>query len=88
MDMEFLILNKDRSQGAAMWWRPDRAGYTTDVDSAGRYSSEESARIVRSGSGKDIRVPVSAIGRTVTTRRIVDVGDADNHAELMAFDGV
>lgn len=84
--MEFLILSKDRSQDIAMWWRPNSAGYTTDIDSAGRYSAEESARIVRAGPDKDMRVPVSAIDRVVTTRRIVDIGDANNHSELMAFD--
>ena len=85
--MEFLILSKDRSQGIAMWWRPNSAGYTTDIDAAGRYSADESAQIVRAGPDKDMRVPVSAIGRVVTTRRIVDIGDGDNHYELMAFDG-
>lgn len=85
--MKFLILSKDKSQGIAMWWRPESEGYTTDVDAAGRYSADESAKIARSGHGKDIRVPVSAIDRVVTTRRIVDIGDADNYSELMAFDG-
>lgn len=85
--MEFLILSKNRSQGIATWWRPNSAGYTTDIDAAGRYSAEESAQIVRAGPDNDMRVPVSAIGRAVKTRRIVDIGDANNHSELMAFDG-
>lgn len=86
--MQFLILSKSRSNGIAVWWRPDQRGYTTDVDKAGRYSAEESASIVRGCPEKDMRIPVSAIDRVVTTRRIVDIGDANNHAELMAFDGV
>lgn len=89
--MQFLIMSKNRStQGVAMWWLPNGAGYTNDIDAAGKYSAEESARIVldqivRDRHEIDIRVPVSAIGRLVTTRRVVDLGDANNHAELMAF---
>jgi len=85
--MEYLILSKSRTAGIAMWWRPEGKGYTNDVDKAGRFSAAESALIVRSSPEKDMRVPISAIGRTVATRRIVDVGDADNHSELMAFNG-
>lgn len=84
--MDFLILSKSRSNGIAMWWLPDGKGYTNDVDRAGRFSAEESSRIVRGSPEKDMRVPWSAINRTVTTRRIVDIGDADNHSELKAFD--
>ena len=85
--MEFLILSKDRSQGIATWWRPNGAGYTTDINAAGRYSAEDSLQIVSSGQGKDMRIPVSAIDCLVMTRRIVDIGDANNYSELMAFDG-
>ena len=28
-----------------MWWRPDEAGYTRNVDEAGRYSHEHAKRI-------------------------------------------
>ena len=86
--MQFLILSKSQSNGIAIWWRPGQRGYTNDVDKAGRYSAEESASIVRGSPEKDMRIPVSAIDRVITTRRIVDIGDANNHAELMAFDEV
>lgn len=86
--MQYLILSKSRSQGIAMWWRPDQRGYTTDVDKAGRYSEEESASIVRGAPDKDMRVPLPFIDRVVATRRIVDIGDANNHAALSMLDGV
>lgn len=85
--MDFLILSKSRTNGIAMWWLPEGKGYTNNVDKAGRFSADESARIVRGSPEKDMRIPWGAINRTISTRRIVDVGDADNHAELMAFDG-
>lgn len=84
--MEFLILSKGRSSGIAIWWCPEGKGYTTDLEKAGRFSSVESLQIVRGSPEKDLRIPVSALGR-LQTRRIVDIGDAHNHDELMAFDG-
>lgn len=86
--MEYQILSKDRTQGLASWWLPGKNGYTCDVDKAGRFSAEESARIVRGSPEKDMRVPVSALERTVETRRVVHLDDANNRDELMAFDGV
>lgn len=87
--MDFLILSKCRSngKGVAHWWRERGRGYTTDVDQAGRYSAEESLRIVRGSPEKDMRVPVSAIGRLIETRRVVSLEDANNLEELRAFDG-
>jgi hypothetical protein len=85
--MEYLILSKSRSQTMASWWMPGGHGYTTDVDKAGRFSAEESARIVRGSPEKDMRVPASALERTVETRRVVHLEDARNRDELMAFDG-
>lgn len=85
--MEFLILSKSRTDGIATWWLSDGKGYTNNVDMAGRFSADESARIVSVSPENNMRVPWSAINRTIATRRIVDLGDADNNAELMAFDG-
>lgn len=85
--MEFLILSKDRSQTLASWWLPGGHGYTTDVDKAGKFSAEESARIVRGSPEKDMRVPVTALWGNVQTRRVVYLDDASNRDELIAFDG-
>lgn len=85
--MRFLILSKSRSQGIAVWWRPGQSGYTNDVDTAGRYSAEESERIVSGAPEKDMRVPEYVIDR-LATRCIVDIGDANNYADLMAYSEV
>jgi hypothetical protein len=85
--MEFLILSKSRSQDFASWWLPGKNGYTTDVDKAGKFSAADSALIVRGSPEKDMRVPVSALERSLETRRVVHMDDASNRDELMAFDG-
>lgn len=88
MAMMFLILSKDRSSQVASWWLPSKCGYTTDVDAAGRFSAEESARIVAGSPEKDMRVPLSAIGRTLKPARVIVLDHNDNRDELMAFDGI
>ena len=38
--MTFLIWSWEKEQ----WWAPDRQGYTSDINLAGRYSFEEAAK--------------------------------------------
>lgn len=39
--MKFHVASKDDQCGdLVLWWKPDRAGYTTDVDQAGVYEDE------------------------------------------------
>jgi hypothetical protein len=57
------------------------------VDKAGKFSAADSALIVRGSPEKDMRVPVSALERSLETRRVVHMDDASNRDELMAFDG-
>ena len=85
--MEYLILSKSRSQTFASWWLPDKHGYTTDVDKAGKFSAEESALIVLGSPEKDMRVPVTALWGNVQLRRVVYLDDGANRDELMAYDG-
>jgi hypothetical protein len=57
---------------SAMWWRPDRAGYTCSIDEAGRYEEQEALSIVRI-RGTDVPYPCEVI--EPLTRRHVDVQD-------------
>lgn len=43
--MEYLIWSNDH--GA--FWRPNRAGYTQDMNQAGRYAKEEADKICKNG---------------------------------------
>jgi hypothetical protein len=35
------------SNAHAMWWRPDRAGFTQHIEEAGRYDAEQADDIIR-----------------------------------------
>lgn len=49
MSARYLILCTERSgyAGEALWWAPDRCGYTVRFDDAGRYTEAEAREIVR-----------------------------------------
>lgn len=83
---QFLILHKQLVDGRAMWWRPNRAGYTTDLNAAGRYTKAEAESIARI-RGDDFPVPESAFGTCLTVRRVVSVEDGLNFDEIKRFMG-
>lgn len=83
--MAFLILCKKRVDGMALWWRCDRAGYTTDVATAGRYSKEEALRI-QGIRGEDFAVDEDEIGKSLRPRTIIDVNDFKNWEALDAIE--
>lgn len=54
----FLIVRVPSVVGnCALFWAPDRKGYTCDVDRAGRYSSEEAESITGDKRGVNVMVP-------------------------------
>lgn len=44
---KYLLLSVRNSRGCdqLVWWRENRAGYTTDLNQAGRYAKEEAERL-------------------------------------------
>lgn len=82
--MMYLILCKERTQGIAMWWRPESRRYTTDTTAAGRYSKEE-ADLIAGIRGEDYPVPEDALGSKLQLRTIVDVADVGNFEALHEF---
>lgn len=61
--MEKTYLVWSHEHGA--WWRPERRGYTTDLDAAGRYSRGEAIKICAlsrdgwRGAGVPSEIPVA-----------------------------
>lgn len=82
--MKFLILHKERRGELALWWRPERRGYTVNIDQAGRYSAQEAESIARI-RGEDFPVPEIAIGTALVARRVISVEDDANFDNLKAF---
>lgn len=56
-------------QGHVLWWGPNNAGYTPDLEQAGIYTEGD--------FGEDIRVPVEFVDK-LRVRRVVDPGDSLN----------
>lgn len=56
----YLIYTKDTLSDTALWWKPDRQGYTIDVREAGRYTKEE-ALSQEADRDIDFAIPESAV---------------------------
>lgn len=56
-----------------IWWGPDRSGYVTDLDKAGRYTEEE-AKSIEAMRGKERAIPLkvaeAAVCRHVTSPQL------------------
>lgn len=80
---EFYIVSlAERGHGdVLLFWKPDAAGYTTDVDRAGRYTAAEACRCECDGKAK--AVPC----REVETRAMRVVSAPDGPARWFAVRG-
>ena len=81
--MRYLIFSKPRTTGVAMWWRPNAAGYTTNLDDAGRYSKEDAESHCAAAHHEIVAVEELAAYK-LATRTIVDMGDGANYQMLMS----
>lgn len=70
MTVRYYIRDMTATGDLCLWWRPDRCGYTTDLDQAGVYSEDEANKIARiRGTDKPYPVEsVSAVARRVVFR--------------------
>lgn len=74
---EFFILSLKWTRGSPVtWWRPDNAGYTTDLQNAGRYSRQEveAHRSYYDNKTDTLAVPCSDAMLMATTRVSVEIG--------------
>lgn len=65
-EASFVIFRTEGSYDQAMWWRPNRAGYTYDINQAGRYTQAEAQRIETNSRGEDFGIPMSEIDEMTT----------------------
>lgn len=81
--MKYLIFSKKHTRGIAMWWRPNAAGYTDNLDAAGRYSKEEAESYCAGSHGEDVPIP-ERVAYDLPARRVIDLGDGSNHERLLS----
>ena len=81
--MNYLIMSRKHTNGIAIWWRPGAAGYTNNLDTAGRYSKEDAESYCLPSHGDDFAVEELQAYK-LATRVIVDMGDGANNALLMS----
>ena len=62
---------------SVVWWRPNRAGYTVNLDEAGEYEESE-ARSIERNRGTDKPIPVE-VARCVASSHVI----ADRLAKAM-----
>jgi hypothetical protein len=80
----YLVLCKERVNGLALWWRPERSGYTTNLLEAGKYTRADAESIYRI-RGTDFPVPETNV---LKVRRVVCVEDGDNFDALRMYEHV
>lgn len=68
----YYIQNAGRPVGnSARWWRPEGAGYTSDLNDAWRVTGEKARQIAAGRPGEDIPYQVAAVD--AISERHVDV---------------
>lgn len=70
---------------SALWWRPNRGGYTCNLNEAGKYSREEAKGIERLRRGVDKAWPVEEIdaiaGRHVSVHSLLSRDQGGNQPQ-------
>lgn len=56
-----LILNNKNPTGTLSWWRPNSAGYTPDLQQAGRFTQETAKAICKNCHGTSIAIPETEV---------------------------
>lgn len=62
-DMYLIVCTRHTGayKGLTLFWRPNSASYTTNIDEAGRYTKEKADEISESTHGDDYGIPESVV---------------------------
>ena len=82
----YLIFSQKRTgpDGIIAWWRNGGAGYTTDMNEAGRFSQDKAKEIISQSHGASFAIKQDDV-RKLKTRTIVDTSDGENLKQLMSL---
>lgn len=76
----FIVMKSPMGSDYALFWRPNRQGYTRIVDRAGRYSQEEAEKICKI-RGEEFMVPCDGVEQMAV--RLVDHNDLVEKGKLV-----
>lgn len=72
-ELGYIICTRHHSayEGTALFWKPDRNGYISDISRAGLYTETEGKKIETETHGEDYWIPTHKLkGKTI---KVVDV---------------
>lgn len=82
----YLIYSKKHSRGEAIWWRPNRAGYTDDLKRAGEYTKEEANDITAISRGGAIAIRKEDAEK-LYSKSVIDLGWGSNRTDFASITG-
>lgn len=67
-EMYYVYCRERSTDGIACWWRPNRCGYTSNLDDAGLYTKADADDIEEHSAGEDFGVSQFVVGSLIQHR--------------------
>ena len=82
MNQYYIVMKNPHGSDYALFWRPNKAGYTRIIDNAGKYSEERAKQICKM-RGEEFMVPCEVVESSAI--RVADWADLHaNHCPVEA----